>query len=144
MTLSGQGVQNPEILKTCQCHIRNLRKKCCRMRWSRALLVPVEGLLWPWRRGLPEGFSAGPRKDTMANSESTQEMLQNAMVESSTGARSRSFVAMSQEAEGGLFCCGCRQNDGIFDIYAGNAAECDGRELRWSPLKAFCSNAAES
>ena len=32
-------------------------------------------------------FFARPRDETMADSESTQEMLQNAMVESSVGAR---------------------------------------------------------
>ena len=67
--------------------IRNLRKKCCRMRWSRAPLVPIKGFLWPRHRELTEGLSAGPGNEATADSESTQEMPQNAMVESSTGAR---------------------------------------------------------
>ena len=57
-------------------------------------------------RRAEKGFSAGPGDASMADSYSTQEMLQNAMVESSVGARSRPFVAVLPRAErgGSAFC----------------------------------------
>ena len=48
--------------------IRNLRKKCRRMQRTRAPQVPFEGLLWPSRGELRQGFPAGPRNEAMVDS----------------------------------------------------------------------------